>query len=248
MLLRGLLGVAGALALAIALERAAAWSGWRADLTFEQSFELAPATRKALAELPGELTATLYHDRFDPRARNTRLLLASLAEAGPVTVRERLLADAPEEADRYGIAARTRWCSRSARASRPSSDRSKSTLYEALYRLRSRSNGVIGVLRGEGEGDVSSEAELGFSGLAAALATEGYAGAQPRHAPRSPRSPPTSTSSCCWARGARCCRSRSPRSSATSSGAVAWWRCSSRARRAASSRCWRAGASRPRMG
>ena len=53
--------------------------GWRGDLTFERSFELAPATRKALAELPGELTATLYHDRFDPRARNTRLLLASLA-------------------------------------------------------------------------------------------------------------------------------------------------------------------------
>ena len=33
---------------------------------------------------------------------------------------------------------------------------------------------MIGVLRGEGEGDVSSDAELGFSGLAAALATEGY--------------------------------------------------------------------------
>jgi ABC-type uncharacterized transport system involved in gliding motility auxiliary subunit len=47
-------------------------------------------------------------------------------------------------------------------------------LYEALYRLRSRSQGVIGVLRGEGEGDVSSDGELGFSGLAAALATEGY--------------------------------------------------------------------------
>ena len=174
-LLRGLLGVAGALALAIALERAATWTGWRADLTFEQSFELAPATRKVLAELPGDLTATLYHDRFDPRARNTRLLLASLAEAGPLTVRERLLADEPEDADRYGIAASNTVVltlgSRFETVERPL----EATLYEALYRLRSRSNGVIGVLRGEGEGDVSSEAELGFAGLAAALATEGYA-------------------------------------------------------------------------
>ena len=173
-LLRGLLGVAGALALAIALERAAAWSGWRSDLTFEQSFELAPATRKALAELPRELTATLFHDRFDPRARNTRLLLASLAEAGPVTVRERLLADAPEDVDRFGIAGSNTVVltlgSRFETVERPL----EATLYEALYRLRSRTHGVIGVLRGEGEGDVSSSAELGFSGLAAALATEGY--------------------------------------------------------------------------
>ncbi len=173
-LLRGLLGVAGALALALALERAAAWSGWRTDLTFEQSFELAPATRKALAELPGKLTATLYHDRYDPRARNTRLLLASLAEAGPVEVRERLLADAPEDLDRFGIASSNSVVlelgDRFETVERPL----EATLYEALYRLRSRSNGVIGVLRGEGEGDVTSDAELGYSGLAAALATEGY--------------------------------------------------------------------------
>jgi len=173
-LLRGLLGVVAALALATLLERAATWSGLRGDLTFEQSFELAPATLKALAELPGELTATLYHDRFDPRTRNTRLLLASLAEAGPVKVRERLLTDSPEELDRFEIASSNTVVlelgSRFETVERPL----EATLYEALYRLRSRSNGVIGVLRGEGEGDVSSVAELGFSGLAAALATEGY--------------------------------------------------------------------------
>jgi len=174
LLLRGMLGLAGALALAVAVERTAAWSGLRGDLTFERSFELAPATLKALGELPGELTATLYYDRFDPRARHTRLLLASLAESGRVQVRERLLSDMPEELDRFGVAGSNTVVlelgSRFETVERPL----EATLYEALYRLRSRSNGVIGVLRGEGEGDVSSDAELGFSGLAAALATEGY--------------------------------------------------------------------------
>ena len=174
LLLRGLLGVAGALALAVALERAAAWSGLRGDLTFERSYELAPATLKALAEIPGELTATLYHDRFDPRARHTRLLLASLAESGRVQVRERLLSDSPEEQDHFEIAGSNTVVlelgSRFETVERPL----EGTLYEALYRLRSRSHGVIGVLRGEGEGDVSSDGELGFSGLATALATEGY--------------------------------------------------------------------------
>jgi len=174
LLLRGLLGVAGALALAVALERAAAWSGLRGDLTFERSFELAPATLKALAEIPGELKATLYYDRFDPRARHTRLLLASLARSGRVRVGERLLSDSPEEQDRFEIAGSNTVVlelgSHFETVDRPL----EATLYEALYRLRSRSNGVIGVLRGEGEGDVSSDAELGFSGLAAALATEGY--------------------------------------------------------------------------
>jgi len=174
-LLRGLLGVAGALVLAVALERLAVWSGLRTDLTFEQSFELAPATRKALAELPGELTATLYHDRFDPRARHTRLLLESLAESGPVKVRERLLSDSPAELDRFGIAGSNTVVfelgPRFETVERPL----EATLFEALYRLRSRNHGVIGVLRGAGEGDIASDAELGFSGLAAALATEGYA-------------------------------------------------------------------------
>ena len=173
-LLRGLLGVLAALVLAVGLERAAAWSGLRADLTFERSFELSPATRKALAELPGPLTATLYHDRFDPRARQTRLLLASLAQVGPVEIDEKLLTEAPEDQDRFGIAASNtvvlQLGSRFETVERPL----ESTLYEALYRLRSQQSGVLAVLRGEGEGDITSDRELGFSGLATALATEGY--------------------------------------------------------------------------
>jgi len=47
-------------------------------------------------------------------------------------------------------------------------------IYEALYRLRAVEAGVIGLLRGEGEGDPEVESERGFAGLAAALATEGY--------------------------------------------------------------------------
>jgi ABC-type uncharacterized transport system involved in gliding motility auxiliary subunit len=173
-LLRGLLGVAAAIAGAIALERAAAWTGWRSDLTFEQSFELAPATIQALAELPEPLSATLYHDRFDPRARGTRLLLESLAREGPVQVRARLIADAPDEVDHFGIASSNTVVLELGQRFETIERPLETTLYEGLSRLRSRVNGVIGVLRGEGEGDVSSEGELGFSGLAAALASEGY--------------------------------------------------------------------------
>jgi hypothetical protein len=173
-LLRGGATVVLALGLAVGLERAASWSGVRADLTFERSFELAPATRKALAELEGPLEATLYRERFDPRARHTRLLLASLAEAGRVTVREKLLSDASEDVERFEIAGSNtvvlQLGERFETVDRPL----EGTLYEALYRLRSRSNGVLGLLRGEGEGDVSSDDELGFSGLAAALSAEGY--------------------------------------------------------------------------
>ena len=97
---------------------------------------------------------------------------------------------------------------------------------------------MIGVLRGEGEGDVRSDGELGFSGLATALATEGY-GCVRSSRPRSPRSPTISTRSCCWVPGARCSPSRSPCSSATSSAAGACWRCSNPARRAASRGCWK---------
>jgi hypothetical protein len=172
-LLRGLLGILAALALAVGLERAASWSGWRADLTFEHRYELAPATRKVLAELP-EVRATLYHDRYDPRARNTRLLLGTLARAGRVDVRERLISESPREVERYGIATSNSVVleigDRFELVERPL----EATLYEALYRLRTRNNGVIGALRGEGEGDLQSSGELGFSGLASALDTEGY--------------------------------------------------------------------------
>ena len=176
---------------------------------------------KALSELPGELDATLYHDRFDPRVRSTRLLLASLAASGRVKVRERLLSDSPEELDRFGIASSNTVVlelgTRFETVERPL----EGALYEALYRLRSRSNGVIGVLRGEGEGDVSSDAELGFSGLAAALSTEGYQVRSPRHgfARRDPRGRRRGAAAGAPARAAAGVARDA--SSATSNGAVA---------------------------
>ena len=175
-LLRGLGGVAVALVLGVGLERAADRSGFRFDLTFEQSFELSPAIVKKLGEIEGKLSATLYRDPFDPRVRRTRLLLETLAEAaeGKLVVRERILDDYPEEEDRYEVGSSNsvvfelgeRWET----VGRPT----EGSLYEALYRLHAKGTGTLVILRGEGEGDPQRSDDLGYSGLATALATEGY--------------------------------------------------------------------------
>jgi hypothetical protein len=92
-----------ALLVAYTGERAAARTGLVWDTTADERFSLAPATRDALAALPDTVSATLFHDAQDNRARSTRLLLETLAEAGPLQVRERTFDEASEEADRYGI-------------------------------------------------------------------------------------------------------------------------------------------------
>jgi len=171
---RGLLIVVGAVAAAVALERLAATSKLEFDWTFERAFELAPATLKALRELPGEATATLYREAGDPRIRRTRLLLGRLAEQGNLTVRERDLAEHPEDADRFEVGSSNTVVivlgDRFETVERPT----EGSLYEALSRLQSAEGGSITVLRGEGEGDLSRTDETGYAGLAAALATEGY--------------------------------------------------------------------------
>jgi hypothetical protein len=175
-ILRGLTGVAVVLVLAVGLERAADRSGFRFDLTFEQSFELSPAIVKKLDEIEGKLGATLYYDPLDPRVRRTRLLLETLAEAadGRMEVRERVLDDHPDEANRFDVGTSNSvvlelgesWIA----VERPT----EGTLYEALYRLHGKGTGTLVILRGEGEGDPQRSDELGYSGLATALATEGY--------------------------------------------------------------------------
>lgn len=95
--------VALALGLAWACEQGAARTGWVWDATADARFSLAPATVEALRALPPGTVATLYHEELDNRVRSTRLLLETLAEAGPLAVRTRDLAGAPEEADRFGI-------------------------------------------------------------------------------------------------------------------------------------------------
>ena len=172
---RGLLRIALAVLFAAGLERAVARAQLRFDWTFERRFELSPATRKALHELPGPAEALLFHDPLDPRRRQTRLLLESLAREGPVTVRELALDAAEEEADRYEVDQSNTVVlvvgDRFETVERPS----EGTIYEALYRLRERSTGTLLFLTGEGEGDLERTDDRGYSGLAAALATEGYA-------------------------------------------------------------------------
>jgi len=171
---RGALWVALALAVGVGLERGAASTGVRFDWTFEQAFELSPATEKALRELEGPVTALLFHDEYDPRTRRTRLLLRQLAEHGPVEVRDRLLTEAPDEADRYAVGSSNSVVLVRGDAFETVSRPTEGALYEALYRLSRAREGTLVFLRGEGEGELDRRDELGYSGLAAALDTEGY--------------------------------------------------------------------------
>jgi len=179
-LLRGLAWIALALAGGVALERAAAASGLSFDWSFERKYQLSEATRDVLAEL-GEVRATLYQDPFDPRTRSTRLLLRALAETGHLSFDERRLEEHPEEEDCFAIGSSNSVVLRVGDGAAPCASRfqtverpTEGTLYEGLYRLRSRDDRIAYVSRGAGEGDLSSSGESGYSGLAAALITEGY--------------------------------------------------------------------------
>jgi len=171
---RGLLIILGSVVMAVGMERAAAYSKLQFDWTFERAFELAPATVKALRELPGEATATLYREAGDPRIRRTRLLLERMAEEGNLRLRERSLAEHPEDAGRFEVGSSNTVVivlgDRFETVGRPT----EGSLYEALYRLQSAEGGQVTVLRGEGEGDLSRTDDGGYAGLSAALATEGY--------------------------------------------------------------------------
>ncbi len=175
LLLRGVLGIALAAAAAVAIERAARWSELRFDWTFERSFEPAPATLKALAEMPGRLEVLLFKDPLDPRIRRTRLLLQELSRHGDLRVRELEIDEVPAEVDEYAVGSSNsvviRLGDRFETIDRPT----EGAIYEALYRLRAQQGGLLVLLRGEGEGDPERSDELGFSGLAEALVTEGYA-------------------------------------------------------------------------
>jgi hypothetical protein len=178
----GLLRIAAALALGALAVAAADRARIHLDWTLEQQFVLSPATKDRFAALAARpagddlAVATLYYDPEDPRLRRTRLLLQTLegAAGGHLELRERVLANHPDEADRYAVGSSNtvvlalgqRW----ERIERPS----VGTFYEALYRLTGQAGGTIVVLRGEGEGDVERDDELGYSGLGAALVTEGY--------------------------------------------------------------------------
>lgn len=172
-LARSVLGVVAVAAVAIAAERGADAMGLQWDWSFEGRFELSPAVIGVLDDLPG-LRATLYYDEFDPRIRSTRLLLRTLAQAGDLEVDEKRLRDHPDDEDRFAIGSSNTvvffFGDRSETVERPT----EGTFYEALYRLRAEQGGTIYVSRGAGEGNLEDPGDTGFSGLAAALATEGF--------------------------------------------------------------------------
>lgn len=164
-----------ALAAAVALERCAQHTELQADWTAERRFELAPATRQALAELPGAVTATLYFEDFDPRVRRTRLLLETLEEnAAALRVRQRRLAESALEADRYEVTRSNSVVLVLDGTFETVENPTEGSLYEALRRLGRRDETLLYVARGEGEGDFSSVEPIGYSGLGAALHAEGY--------------------------------------------------------------------------
>ncbi len=158
---------------AILVQQAISLSGARFDFTFERRYELAPATVAAVEALPGRTYATLFVDSQDPRRRRTRLLLEQLEASGDLVVRERDLGDAPEEEDYFAIRSSNtvvfengeRW----ERVDRPT----EGGLFEALAYLGVHSRRVVYVTAGAGEGSLANTTDVGFSGLAAALETEG---------------------------------------------------------------------------
>ena len=172
--LAGWLWVVAAVAVTLGAERALERAGPAFDWTADARYSIAPATREALAALPGRASLILFRDDGDNRARSTRLLLQALARAGPVDVQERLLAQSSDEADRYGVGASNTVVAalgdRFEVVERPT----EGTLWEALQRLASTRHAVLYVARGEGEGSLERSEPGGFSGLAAALQTEGY--------------------------------------------------------------------------
>jgi hypothetical protein len=170
---RGLIGVGAALALGIGAERAAHGSGLRWDWTFEQRYDLSPPLAELLRDLPG-LRILFFYDALDPRVRRTRLLVGELARASGAETAQYDLENVPEELETYGVTASNTLVFELGNDAEVVERPLEGAIYEALYRLRSVKAGVIGILRGEGEGDPEQGTEPGFGGLAAALATEGY--------------------------------------------------------------------------
>jgi len=155
---------------------AAVASDVRFDWTFEGQFELSEATQGLLEGLaPADAArATLYHDAGDPRIRNTRLLLEEMARGHALEVRQRDLAQFPRDEDRFGIGSSNsvvleidgRWTL----VDRPN----EGGLFEGLAQLVHQRDRVIYASTGAGEGDLERYDMGGYSGLRAALETEGY--------------------------------------------------------------------------
>jgi len=173
-LARGVLGILAAALLAVAVERAAYHSGIQFDWSFERKFALSEATLTALADLPCQLTATLYYEKFDPRSRSTRLLLRTMGRTGGLRFDERRLDDHPDDEDRYAIGSSNTVVFHCGDEFQTVERPTEGAIYEALYRFRTFESRILYLSRGAGEGDLERTDAIGFSGLAQALLTEGY--------------------------------------------------------------------------
>ncbi len=168
-------GVAAMLVVAVAGERIANSSALRFDLTFEGEFQVAPATREALAELEGEVAFTLYRDPGDPRIRRTRLLLEEIVrDRQGVTISTRNIEDVPEEEDRYGIGSSNSVVVHHGREWELVERPTEGALFEAFAKLGRRGDLVLYLTNGSGEGDIHLDTDAGFSGLAVGFQTEGF--------------------------------------------------------------------------
>ena len=174
-LLDSVLGVVAVAWGVVIVYGAAVHSESRLDWTFESRYELAPATCEAILALPGPPRLTLYFEDGDPRVRRTRQLLDEIGRCRDgIIVRNRALADYPEDEDRFEIGSSNsvvlelgeRWGT----IQRPS----EGALFEALSMLDDVQGGVVYVTNGTGEGSLQRADGLGYSGLAVALQTEGY--------------------------------------------------------------------------
>lgn len=161
--------------LAVGLERGASRMGVVLDWTLDQRYVLSPASKSVLAALPDDLTATLYFDPEDPRVRGTRLLLKAFAADGKMTVHERVLDEAAGEADALGVASSNSVVVEAGGRAEVVGRPTEGTIWEALERLHHRARrAVVYFSRGAGEGNPLRTDALGYSGLAAALETQGY--------------------------------------------------------------------------
>ena len=146
----------------------------RFDWTFEGRYETAPAMLQVLEKLDGPALATLYTADGDPRLRPTRMLLDELSRHGSLDTRSRSIEQFPEDEDRFGIGSSNSVVVEYGGDWRLVERPSEGALFEALSQLTSTRERLLYMTIGAGEGDLESRDDLGFSGLRAALETEGF--------------------------------------------------------------------------
>ncbi len=158
----------------VGLERAVDATRWRFDWTRDERFEIAPALRETILSCPAPLRATLYEARFDPRSRRTRFLLDSLADVGRLDVRRRVLENALDEAEHFGVQAPDSVVLEIAHSFALVERPTQGSLLQTIQRLCHDGEAILYLALGEGEGDPTRGDARGFSGLGFALESEGY--------------------------------------------------------------------------